>query len=63
LTSIAQKISGLPKEKVIGSGTFLDSQRLRLELSHLLNLAESSIHAHVLGEHGDSQVIELILKN
>jgi L-lactate dehydrogenase len=50
LTHLAQKISGLPRTQVIGSGTFLDSQRLRLELSKILQIAESSIHAHVLGK-------------
>ncbi|CAM0135025.1 hypothetical protein VKS41_000399 [Umbelopsis sp. WA50703] len=57
LTSIAQKLSGLPKKQVFGSGTYLDSGRLRLLLSQLLNVSELSIHAYVLGEHGDSQFI------
>ncbi|KAG2186063.1 hypothetical protein INT43_002501 [Umbelopsis isabellina] len=57
LTSIAQKLSGLPKKQVFGSGTYLDSGRLRLLLSQKLNVSESSIHAYVLGEHGDSQFI------
>ncbi|CAJ0644044.1 6555_t:CDS:2 [Entrophospora sp. SA101] len=57
LTSIAQKISGLPKHQVFGSGTFLDSARLRLKLSSLLKVSETAIHCYVLGEHGDSQII------
>ena len=57
LTQVAQKISQLKPQQVFGSGTFLDSQRLRLELSKVLKIAESSIHAHVLGEHGDSQFV------
>lgn len=57
LTSIAQKLSGLPKKQVFGSGTYLDSGRLRLLLSQKLNVSEVSIHAYVLGEHGDSQFI------
>lgn len=55
LTGIAQMISGLPKSQVIGTGTFLDSSRLRAELSTRLNVSASAIHAYVLGEHGDSQ--------
>jgi len=57
LTCIAQKLSGLPKNQVFGSGTFLDSARLRLELASILKVAETAIHAYVLGEHGDSQII------
>jgi len=57
LTSIAQKLSGLPRKQVFGSGTYLDSARLRLLLSQKLNISESAIHAYVLGEHGDSQFI------
>src|SRR5579872_1760198 len=55
MTYFAQKYSGLPKNQVFGSGTFLDSQRMRLLLSQKLGIAEQSIHAYVLGEHGDSQ--------
>jgi len=57
LTYIAQKLSGLPKNQVFGSGTFLDSARLRLELANILKVAENAIHAYVLGEHGDSQFV------
>jgi L-lactate dehydrogenase len=57
LTYIAQKLSGLPKKQVIGSGTFLDSARLRLKISSLIGVAENAVHAYVLGEHGDSQFI------
>jgi len=55
LTLHAQEIAGLPRNQVFGSGTFLDSQRLRSLLSKKLNIAEKSIHAYVLGEHGDTQ--------
>lgn len=51
----AQKESGLPHSQVFGTGTFLDTQRLRGILSKKLNIAEQSIHAYVLGEHGDTQ--------
>ncbi|KAI9317399.1 lactate dehydrogenase B [Dichotomocladium elegans] len=57
LTRIAQKLSGLPRAQVFGSGTFLDSSRLRVFLSEKLQVSASSIHAYVLGEHGDSQFI------
>jgi len=56
LTNIAQAASGLPKSQVFGSGTFLDSQRLRRSLAKRLMVSESSIHAYIVGEHGDSQV-------
>ena len=55
LTFLAQKISGLPPKQVLGSGTYLDSARLRNSLSQVLGIAETAIHAHILGEHGDSQ--------
>lgn len=57
LTYYAQEIAGLPKNQIFGSGTFLDSQRLRNILSKKLNIAEQSIEAYVLGEHGDSQFV------
>lgn len=57
LTYFAQRFSGLPKSRVIGSGTFLDSARLRGILSEVAGVAASSIDAFVLGEHGDSQLV------
>ena len=57
LTTIAQKISQLPKNQIIGSGTYLDTCRLRYELSEILKISPNGIHASVLGEHGDSQFI------
>ncbi|USP78363.1 uncharacterized protein yc1106_05637 [Curvularia clavata] len=57
LTYFAQKFSGLPKEQVIGSGTFLDSARLRGLLATKAEVAASSIDAYVLGEHGESQFV------
>ncbi|KAG9288594.1 hypothetical protein G9A89_008680 [Geosiphon pyriformis] len=57
LTYIAQQLSGLPKKQVFGSGTFLDSARLRLKMAQILEVAENAIHCYVLGEHGDSQII------
>lgn len=57
LTHIARKLSGLPTNQVFGSGTFLDSSRLRVLLADKLQVSAPSIHAYVLGEHGDSQFI------
>ncbi|KRY58174.1 L-lactate dehydrogenase [Trichinella britovi] len=49
-------ISGLPRERVIGSGTNLDSARLRFLMSERFNIAPSSCHGFIIGEHGDSSV-------
>ncbi len=56
LTYEALKISGLPKNRVIGSGTVLDTGRLKSELSEHLGLDSRSIHAFIIGEHGDSEI-------
>lgn len=56
LTYIAQKESGLPASQVIGSGTLLDTERLRHILGEKLNVDPRSVHAAVIGEHGDSSV-------
>ncbi|TMW74121.1 L-lactate dehydrogenase [Alteribacter natronophilus] len=50
------KFSGLPMERVIGSGTILDSARFRFLLSDYLNLDVRNIHAYILGEHGDTEL-------
>lgn len=57
MTAITQKLSGFPKNKVIGSGTTLDTARLRSLISKVLNLNPKNIHAYVIGEHGDSEFI------
>ena len=56
LTYFTLKFSGLPSEKVIGSGTVLDSARLKTRLSGFLNVNPKSVHAYQIGEHGDSEV-------
>ncbi len=56
LTTVAQKLSGLPENKVIGSGTVLDTARLKYELGNHLNVDSRSIHAFIIGEHGDSEI-------
>ena len=57
LTHIARKLSGLPPNQVLGSGTYLDSTRLCVLLGKELEINPQSIHAYVLGEHGDSQMV------
>lgn len=57
MTHVTLKLSGLPPEKVIGSGTILDTARFRAFLGEHLGVSPSSIHAYVLGEHGDSEVL------
>ena len=49
--------SGLPHERVIGTGTMLDTARLRQMIGRRLHIAPQSIHAQVVGEHGDSEVV------
>ncbi|MBQ9171595.1 L-lactate dehydrogenase [Candidatus Saccharibacteria bacterium] len=56
LTYYTWKFSGLPAEKVIGSGTVLDSARLRFRLGSFLGVNPKSIHAYQVGEHGDSEL-------
>lgn len=53
LTYKAYKIAGLPKGRIFGSGTTLDTARFRFHLSEFLHLNPKSIHAYILGEHGD----------
>ncbi len=57
MTQITQKLSGFPKEKVIGSGTTLDTARLRSLISGELKVNPKNIHAYVIGEHGDSEFV------
>jgi len=61
LTYFAHSYSGLPATQVIGSGTFLDSARLRGKLAGEVGVAASSIDAWVLGEHGESQIVSFFL--
>lgn len=60
MTYVAWKVSGLPKNHVIGSGTVLDTARLRHALSEKLGFADSNIHAYIMGEHGDSSFVPWI---
>lgn len=55
LTYATWKFSGFPKERVIGSGTSLDSARFRQALAEKLDIDARSVHAYIMGEHGDSE--------
>lgn len=57
MTYVFTKISGLPENQVIGSGTILDTARLKYGLSEQLQIAQKNIHAYVFGEHGDTSFI------
>jgi L-lactate dehydrogenase len=57
MTQVVTHISGLPQRRVIGSGTILDTARFRALLAEHLGLTPRSVHAYVLGEHGDSEVL------
>ena len=57
MTYITWKYSGFPKEKVIGTGTTLDSARLRFEIGNKLNINPKNVHAYVIGEHGDTEMV------
>lgn len=56
MTYTALKLSGYPRQRVIGSGTVLDTARLKYHLSRHLNVDSKSIHAFIIGEHGDSEL-------
>lgn len=56
LTHVAQKMSGLPRNRVFGSGTVLDTARLKFLLGRHLNVDNRNIEAYIIGEHGDSEI-------
>ncbi len=56
LTKVALQLSGFPENRVIGSGTVLDTARLKYSLSEHLGVDSKSIHAFIIGEHGDSEI-------
>lgn len=56
LTGIAQRISGFPPQRIIGSGTVLDTARLKFLLGQRLSVDSRNVHAFVIGEHGDSEL-------
>ena len=57
LTYVFHKISGLPENQIIGSGTVLDTARLQAELAKRFHISPKNVHAHVYGEHGDSSFV------
>ena len=57
MTYVFTKISGLPENQIIGSGTLLDTARLRFGLSEHFEVAQKNIHAYVFGEHGDTSFV------
>lgn len=56
LTYVALKVGGFPKDRVIGSGTVLDTSRLKYLLGEHLGVDSRSVHAFIIGEHGDSEI-------
>ena len=63
MTYVFTKISGLPENQIMGSGTILDTARLRYGLSEHFGVAQGNIHAYVFGEHGDSSFIPWSVAN
>src|SRR5574344_153136 len=56
LTTVAIKLSGLPENRVLGSGTVLDTARLKYAIGEHLDVDSRSVHAFIIGEHGDSEI-------
>jgi L-lactate dehydrogenase len=56
VTEIALKLTGLPWQRVVGSGTVLDSSRFRYLVAKHCNVAVQNVHAYIAGEHGDSEI-------
>lgn len=63
LTYTFTKRSGLPEKQIIGSGTILDTARLRSRLSEYFNINQTNVHAYVFGEHGDSSFVPWSIAN
>ena len=63
LTYVFLKHTGLPQEKVIGSGTILDTARLRARVAEYYSVNQKNVHAYVLGEHGDSSFVPWSIAN
>lgn len=57
MTYVVAEVSGLPKSRVIGSGTVLDTARLRQLIAEYLEVSSKNVHAYILGEHGDSSLV------
>ncbi len=63
LTYVFHKISGIPEERIIGSGTILDTARLRARIAEYYDVNQKNVHAYVLGEHGDSAFVPWSIAN
>lgn len=63
LTYAFHKYSGLPEEQIIGSGTILDTSRLRARIAEYYSVSQHNVHAYVLGEHGDSSFVPWSIAN
>ncbi len=63
LTYVFLKHTGLPQERVIGSGTILDTARLRARVAEYYSVNQKNVHAYVLGEHGDSSFVPWSIAN
>lgn len=63
LTYVFNKVSGLPEHQIIGSGTILDTARLRSRLSEYYKISQQNVHAYVFGEHGDTSFVPWSLAN
>ena len=57
LTYVFTKVSGIPQNRILGSGTLLDTARLRTSLAEYYNVSQKNVHAYVFGEHGDNSFI------
>lgn len=57
MTKVVQEVSKFPTRKVIGSGTALDTARLRFLVGEYLNVSNKNVHAYIMGEHGDSSFV------
>lgn len=57
MTYVVSEVSGLPKNKVIGSGTVLDTARLRYLIGDYIQVSSKNVHAYIMGEHGDSSFV------
>ncbi len=63
LTYVFCKITGIPEERVIGSGTILDTARLRARVAEYYSVNQKNVHAYVLGEHGDTAFVPWSIAN
>ena len=63
ITYVWNKLSGLPENKIIGSGTILDTARLRARIAEYYSISQQNVHAYVFGEHGDSSFVPWSLAN